>query len=98
MRQQEVAYDDAADQVSDDQLQESEVGVVGESGHADDGECAGFGGDDGECNSPPWDVAVGEKVVAQRTLLLPKAQSEKRDAREIGCDDREVEEGHKVRG
>ena len=71
--QQQVADDDASHEIAHHQLQEGEVGIVGQAGHADDGEGAGFGGDDGERDGPPWNIAIGEEVIAQGTLPLAKA-------------------------
>jgi hypothetical protein len=73
LREQQEADDDASDQVSEDDLEEAEVVVVGEAGDADDGERAGLGGDDGERDRPPGNVAVGEEVVAQRAMALAEA-------------------------
>ena len=72
MRQQQVADDDPSDEITHHQLQEGEIGVVGQSGHADDGERAGLGGDDGKRNRPPGNVAVGQEVVAQGRCFLRK--------------------------
>jgi len=72
-------------------LQEGEVGVEGEAWDADDGQGAGFGGNDGEGDRPPGDVAVRQEVVAQAALRFAKAQSEDRDRRQIKGDDREVD-------
>jgi hypothetical protein len=73
LREQQEADDDASDQVSEDDLEEAEIVVVGEAGDADDGERAGLGGDDGERDRPPGNVAVGEEVVAQRAMALAEA-------------------------
>src|SRR5208283_4878004 len=90
MRQQHEADDDAPDEIANHQLQEGEIGVIGKARHADDGEGAGFSGNDGERNRPPRDVTAGEKVIAQRPLSLAKTQSEERDAQQIDCDQRKI--------
>ena len=87
MRQQHEADDDAAYDVAHDDLKEREVRVVGEARDADDGQRAGLGGDDGERDRPPRDVAVGKKVIPQRALLLAEAQPEQRDADQVERDD-----------
>src|SRR5262249_48618238 len=91
VRQQHEADDHAPDYVAENHLQECEIGVVGEAWDADDGERAGFGGNDRERNRPPGNVAIGQKVIAQRTLLLAEAQSEQSDAYQVKGDDSEVE-------
>jgi len=72
-------------------LQEAQIGVEGEPGDADDGQGAGFSGDDGESDRPPGNVAVRQEVVAQAALRFAEAQSEDRDRRQIERDDREVD-------
>ncbi len=71
-------------------MQESEVGIVGESGDADDGQRAGFGSHNRERNRRPWNVLVGQEIIAQRALLFTKAQPKESDARQIGGDDGQV--------
>ena len=72
-------------------MQEGKIGVEGESGDADDGQGAGFGGDNGERDRPPRDVTVREEIVAQAALRFAEAQSEDRDRRQIQRDDGEVQ-------
>lgn len=91
MRKQNEADDDAADGVSEDELEKHEVGVISEAGRADDGECAGFSGDDGKADGPPGYVAVGEKVVAQGALFFAEAQAKEGDPDEIDSNDGEIE-------
>ena len=69
---------------------ETQVGVVGQAGNADDGERAGFSRDDGKRNRPPGNIAIGEKIIAQRTLRLAKAQTEQRDPRQVQRDNGEI--------
>jgi hypothetical protein len=88
---EERADDHARQQIAKDDLQESEIGVEGQPGDADDGQGAGFGGDDGERNRPPGNVAVGQEVIAQAALRFAKAQSEDRDRRQIKRDDCQVD-------
>src|SRR4029077_11791363 len=91
MRQQQKADDDAADYVSHDYLQEGEIGVVGETGDADDRQRAGLSCNDRERDGPPWNVAAGEKIIAQRALLLAEAQAKESYACQIESDDRKIE-------
>jgi len=72
-------------------LQEAQIGVEGEPGNADDGQGAGFRGDDGEGDRPPGNVAVRQEVIAQAALRFAEAQSEGRDRRQIERDDRQVD-------
>jgi len=72
-------------------LQKTEIRVEGEPGDADDGQGAGFSGDNGERNRPPGNVAVGEEIVAQAALRFAEAQAEDRDRRQIERDDRQVD-------
>jgi len=62
-------------------LQEGKIGVEGEPGDADDGQGAGFRGDDGERDCPPGNVAVRQEIVAQAALRFAEVQSEDRDRR-----------------
>jgi len=91
MRQQHESDDEAASDISHDHLQEGEIGVVSEAGYADDREGAGFGGNDGERDRPPGNIASSKKVVAQRALLLAEAKSEQSYADEIDGYDAEVD-------
>ncbi len=61
--QENDADHDPAQEIAKDDLQESPVAGVGEAGHADDGQRAGFRGHDGERNGPPGNFAIGKKVV-----------------------------------
>ncbi len=83
--------------VSQHHLQKSQVGVVGEAGNADDGQGAGLSRHDRQRNRPPGNIAVGEKVVAQRALPLAEAQAKQRDPRQVQRDDGEIKlvENHK---
>ena len=91
MRQQHEADHDAPNHISHDHLQESEIGVIGKAGDADDGERAGFGGNDGKRDGPPGNIASREKVIAQRAVPLAEAQSEQGDADQIQRDNRQIE-------
>jgi hypothetical protein len=48
LRQQDETDDDAPDEISEGELQEGEIGVIGEARYADEGKRAGFRGNDGE--------------------------------------------------
>src|SRR3954466_939145 len=91
MWQQDEADDEAADEISHDNLKKREIGVVGQSRDADDGERAGFRSDDGKRNRPPGYVAAGEEIIAQGALALAESQAEQSDPDKIGGDDRVVE-------
>src|SRR5208283_2905987 len=72
--EQDKADYDAPDTIAHDHLQEGEIGIVGEPGNTDDGERAGFGGDNGKCDRPPRDIAPRQKIIAQRAMPLAKAE------------------------
>ena len=91
MWQQYEADDNASDDVAENELQKGEVGGERQARDADDGECAGFGGNDGERNRPPGNIAVGEKVIAQGALPLAESQAEQSDPCEINNNDQQVE-------
>ncbi len=91
MWQQDNADHHAPYEISHHHLQEGEVGVIGKPGNADDGERAGFGGNDGERDRPPRDVSSRKKVITQRTVAFAEAQTEQRDPHQIESDDREIE-------
>src|SRR5262249_4363944 len=84
------ADDHAAGQVSEDYLEKTEVAGIGHARRADDRERAGLRADDRERDGPPGDVAIGKKVVAERTLRLAKAESKKSNADQIRNDDGSV--------
>src|SRR5581483_10394182 len=90
VRQQNKTDDYSADHVSEDHLQECEVRIISETGNADDGERAGFCGDDGKSNRPPGNIAIGKKVVAKRTLAFAKSQAKQGDAGKIDRDNGEI--------
>jgi len=73
-------------------LQESQISVEGEARDADDGQRAGFSGDDGECDRPPGNVAVRQEVIAQAALRLAESQPEDCDRGQIERDDRQVDQ------
>jgi hypothetical protein len=92
-RQEEHRNHDAAEHVSDHDLQKAEVAGEGDAGHGDDGEGGGFGRDDGERDGPPGDGVVGQEIALERAVLrdalaLAEAEPEERDGDEIGRDDR----------
>jgi hypothetical protein len=91
MRQQNETDDDAPDEISEDNLQKCQIRVVGEAGNADDGERAGFGGDNRKGNRPPGNVAVSQEVIAQCALTLAETQAEQSDPHEIERNNREIE-------
>ena len=90
MRKQNKADYDAPHHVSHYYLQEGKVGVVGKARNADDGKCAGLGGNDGERNGPPGNITSSQKIIAQRALPLAEAQSEQSDSHQVKRDDREI--------
>jgi hypothetical protein len=49
------------------------IGVVGEAGDADDGERAGFGGNNRKRDGPPGNVASSQKIIAQGALPLAES-------------------------
>ena len=92
MRDHDDGQDDARDDVADDHLNEHDVGAVGDGGDADDGECARLGGDDGDADAPPRDVAAAEEVVAGVALVFAEPDAEANDTGEVGDDDEPVGE------
>ncbi len=94
--------ENAAYQIPDDELNEGEISAVGDGGRADDGERGGFGGDDGERESPPGSGAAAEEVVERDGVAIvfvsgdvffcaAKAHAERGDGEEITDNDGEVE-------
>src|SRR6516225_8896749 len=91
LRDKDQADDYAAEQVAEDQLQKTEVAVIRDARRADNGKSAGFGGNDGERNRPPGNVAAGQEIIAQRALRLAEAESKQRDGNQIDNNDGHVE-------
>ncbi len=84
---------DTAEDVSCRDLEEAEIAGEGETGDADERECAGFGGDDGEEDGPPGDGAIGDEVVFGVLLAAAHPDAQGRGSEEIDDDDGEIEEG-----
>src|SRR5580704_2742230 len=91
LRQQNKTDDHASHEISQNDLQEGEIGIVGKAGNADDGERAGFGRNNRKRDRPPGNIAVGQKVIAQSPLTLAEAQAEQSDPHEVKRNDREIE-------
>ena len=72
-------------------LKKSQIGVISQAGNTNDGQNTGFGRDDRKRDRPPGDIAVGQKIVAQRALPFAKTQAEECDPSEIDRDDRKIE-------
>ena len=87
MGHEDDGQEDAGDDVADNHLEERDVAAVGHRRHADDGQCAGLCGDDGQADAPPRNVLAAEEVVAGVVLVLPKPQPEPNDAEHIDQDD-----------
>ncbi len=85
MRHHDHGQDDARDDIADDQLEKRQVAVdgVGHGGHADDGQRAGFRGDDGQADAPPRDVLAAEEIVARVVLVAPEPGSQGDNAAEV---------------
>ena len=49
-RNEDKRNEEPSDEIADGDLEERHIGRVGESGDADEGECACFAGDDGEAD------------------------------------------------
>ena len=89
VRDHDDGQDGAGDDVSDDELNEGEVAALAirHGGHADDGEGAGFGRDDGKSNAPPGDVFAAEKIITGVALAASKPQAHSDDAGKVKQDD-----------
>ena len=98
MRHHHDREQDAGDDVPDDDLEEGHVSAVGHGGHADDGERARLGGDDGEANAPPRNVFAAEEIVAGVALVFAEPDAEPDDAQQIGEDDQPVREVEEIHG
>ena len=84
------AHHHTSHQVAENQLQETEIGMVSDAGRADDGQNAGFGGDNGKGNCPPGQAAPAQKILAQGRLALAETRTEDGDGGEIGDHHQEV--------
>src|SRR5581483_6679694 len=85
------AYYDPANYVPEDDLKKRKVGIERKARNADDGQRAGFSGDNRERDRPPRNIAIRKKVVTQRALRFPKPQAKKRDSRQVRGDDGQVQ-------
>ena len=90
VRQQYETDDESSHDVSQDDLQKREIGVVRQPRNADDSQRAGLGGNDGQRNRPPGNVTSRQEVVAQRALAFAEAHAEQGDPDQIDGNDREV--------
>jgi hypothetical protein len=85
------ADDDSRQQISEYDLQKAEISIKRQAGNADDGQRAGFSGNNRQRNGPPGNVAVSQKIVAESTLRFTEAQPKDCDRRQIKRDDRQIE-------
>lgn len=74
-RQQRVGDDDAAQDVSGNDLEESKIADVGQPRDADEREGAGFAGDHGEQHAPPRNVLVSDEIVPRVALPAPQVEA-----------------------
>ena len=70
MGQENKADHDTAHDIAHHHLQKGEIGIVGQTRNADDGQCAGFRRNDGKRNRPPGNIPVSQKIIAQGALFL----------------------------
>jgi len=56
------AHYNSSQKIAEDDLEKSPVSCIGQSGHADDGQGAGFRSHDGERDGPPGNLAIGQEV------------------------------------
>ena len=82
---------DAGQQVSQDDLQKSEITLKGQRRRADDGQGAGFGRNDGERDGPPGNIPVSQEIVFQRTLTFSELQAKQSYSRKVSRDDQVIE-------
>ena len=80
LRYKEQADDNATSQIAEYKLEEAEISGIGYARCANDGECAGFRGNDRKTDGPPWNRAVSKEIIAQGTLRLSEPQSKERNA------------------
>ena len=77
------------EQIAQDDLEEPPVAGEGKPGNTDDGECAGFRGNDGESDSPPGNLAIGKEISPKRAALAAEAQAKDRDRQQVHADKQE---------
>src|SRR5580704_5906520 len=63
LRQQNETNNDASSQISKDHLEKREIRIVSQARNTNDGERAGFRGNDRESDGPPGNIAIREKVI-----------------------------------
>ena len=85
------ADDDSSQQITENNLQESKVRVIGQAGNTDDGERAGFSGDDGKRDRPPGNVPICQEICFERSFLCSKPQAKERNTYQVRNDDDEIE-------
>src|ERR1041385_1833394 len=72
LRDKNQAHDNPTEQIAEDKLEKAEVAAIRNARRADDRECAGFSTNNGKSNGPPGNIAVGQKIIAQRSLGFAK--------------------------
>jgi hypothetical protein len=82
---------DPADQVSEGELEKSEIAPRADAGNGDDRERRGLGGDDREQDRPGGEIPRAEEVVGRAPLMPgdPQPDPERKD--EVQADDDDVE-------
>ncbi len=87
---------DARQQVSQHQLQKSEVSLKRQRRRPNHRQCAGFRRYDGQSDGPPGSGSAAQKIVLERFLRTAKARSEPGDPGQICGDDCQVDPTHAV--
>ena len=90
LRDKDQADHDPPQQIAKDNLQKAKISAIGNAGRADYGKSAGFRADNGKGNGPPGNIAVSQKIIAQRSLGLAEPESKKSNANEIYSNDGQV--------
>src|SRR5664279_4864976 len=90
VRDEDDGQNNAGNDIANDHLEEYDVAAVSHGRHPDDGQGAGFGGDDGQADAPPGDVLAAEKVVAGIVLVFAKPHPEADNPKHIEQDDRPI--------
>jgi hypothetical protein len=90
VRNHDDGEDNAGNDVTDNDLDERNISAISRRGNTDDGERAGFGGDDGKANAPPWSIFAAKEVVACVLLVFAEPNAKANHSGKVKNDDEPI--------
>src|SRR4051812_3403857 len=82
--------DDPPDHIAHDHLDKGDISAIGHGWNTDDRERAGFGGNNGKADAPPWNIFAPQKIIASVSLVFAEPHPEADDARQVNGNDQPI--------